>query len=120
MDDLIVLWKNVLENVKGSINGPTFKTWFGPIKPVSFKKNTLVVSVHSIFTKEWIETRYLSILSDSIQKVIDPSAKFKIIVEEAASGKTGDLPDKETVLSSNKKIPVSSITYRLYIHGVKY
>ena len=93
MDDLTDLWKNVLENVKGSINAPTFKTWFEPIKPVSFKKNTFTVSVHSIFTKEWIETRYLTILSDSIQKVIDPSAKFKIIVVAAAAIKTGELPD---------------------------
>jgi len=66
------------------------------IKPVSFKKNTFTVSVHSNFTKEWIETRYLAILSESIQKAIDPSAKLKIIVEAPAANKSGDLPDRES------------------------
>jgi chromosomal replication initiator protein len=111
MDDLTSLWKNVLDNVKGSINAPTLKTWFGPIRPVSFKKNIFTVSVHSIFTKEWIEARYLAILSDSIQKVVDPSAKLKIIVETAAPGIAGDLPGKDTALSNNKHVPVSSMNF---------
>ena len=106
MDDLTALWKNVLETAKGSINAPTFKTWFGPIKPVSFKKNTFTVSVHSIFTKEWIETRYLAILSESVQKAVDPSAKLKIIVEapDCKQGRRftgqGDWPTQHQTRSS--------------------
>src|SRR5665647_1419424 len=111
MDDLTALWKNVLEAAKGSINAPTFKTWFGPIKPVSFKKNTFTVSVHSIFTKEWIETRYLAILAESIQKAVDPSAKLKIIVEAPTASKAGDLPDKEIGRPNTKHTPASSMNF---------
>ncbi len=108
MENLDSLWKNVLENVRTSINTPTFKTWFEPIKPVSFKKNTFTVSVYSIFTKEWIETRYLSILSSAVQKIIDPSAKFKIIIEPGAPQKIEDAPTEEITPSGRTKTTSSS------------
>ncbi|MBM3705574.1 MAG: chromosomal replication initiator protein DnaA, partial [Actinobacteria bacterium] len=85
MDDVNNLWKNVLDNISNSVNTPTFKTWFEPIKPVSFKKNTLTVSVKSTFAKEWLESRHHDVLLGSCRDVIGASAKLKIIVEAQTS-----------------------------------
>ena len=111
MNDLSALWKIVLENVKGSINTPTFKTWFEPIKPVSLKKNIFTVSVHSAFTKEWVETRYFQILSDSVQKAIDPFAKLKIIVDPGITNKAENLSGEEIAPSGNIKTAASSMNF---------
>ncbi len=72
MDDVSARWKSILENVKGIVNTPTFKTWFEPIKPISLKKNTLTVSVNSPFAKEWLESRYLDLLTKSTPKSNKP------------------------------------------------
>ena len=81
------VWSLILSDIKNSINTPTFKTWFENIVPLSLKKNTLTVSVSSDFAKEWFETRYSKILSDSINKCLNQSCKIKIIVDPEISKK---------------------------------
>jgi chromosomal replication initiator protein len=81
-------WKNVLDSIKSVVNIPTFKTWFEPIKPVSFKKNVLTISVNSPFAKEWLESRYLDLLTDLTQKAINPASKLKIIIDADISDKS--------------------------------
>src|SRR4030043_930749 len=79
MSDLQNIWKNTLEDIKNKINLPTYKAWFEHITPLSLKKNCLTVSVGSSFAKEWLESRYLNLLSESIKKVTNNSYKIKII-----------------------------------------
>src|SRR4030065_1976220 len=81
MADLQNIWKNTLEDIKNKINLPTYKAWFENITPLSLKKNCLTVSVGSSFAKEWLESRYLNLLSESIKKVINNSCKIKIVSE---------------------------------------
>ncbi|MDD3776130.1 MAG: chromosomal replication initiator protein DnaA [Actinomycetota bacterium] len=95
MLDINDSWKLVLEDIKGIINMPTFKTWFENIYPVSFKKNCLTISVNSHFAKEWLETRYVEILSNSIKKNINKDCVFKIIVS----------PGEELVYSDSDLMP---------------
>ena len=97
MLDINDSWKLVLEDIKGIINMPTFKTWFENIYPVSFKKNCLTISVNSHFAKEWLETRYVEILSNSIKKNINKDCVFKIIVS----------PGEELVYSDSDLMPPS-------------
>ncbi|GAH91614.1 unnamed protein product [marine sediment metagenome] len=68
-----------LKDIKNKINLPTYKAWFEHITPLSLKKNCLTVSVGSSFAKEWLESRYSNLLSDSIKKVINNSCKIKIV-----------------------------------------
>ena len=97
MHDLNDIWNTVLNDVKGNINMPTFKTWFEPIKPVSLEKNTLTVSVNSHFAKEWLESRHIDLLLGSARKAVDPSAKLKIVVDSGTSNKSFDIYDDFTI-----------------------
>ncbi len=103
MYELNDIWKTILDDVKGEINIPTFKTWFEPIKPVSFEKNTLTVSVNSHFAKEWLESRHIDLLLKSARKAVDQSTKLKIVVDSGTTNRDfysyDDLtvPDKEPV-----------------------
>ncbi|MBM3707175.1 MAG: chromosomal replication initiator protein DnaA [Actinobacteria bacterium] len=110
MNTLEDLWKKVLNNIKGSVNTPTFKTWFEPIKPVSLKKNTLTVSVNSSFAKEWLESRHLNTITSSAQKAANSSIKIKINVEPGVFDDTGPNIDEEPAavrsLLKVKKEPV--------------
>jgi len=81
------LWTNILNDIKNSVNTPTFKTWFEGIAPISFKKNILTISVSSDFAKEWFETRYNQIITDSIYNVLKRNCKIKIIVDSEISRK---------------------------------
>lgn len=93
LNDINGIWKSVLKNVETVVNTPTFKTWFEPIKPVSYKKNVIAVSVNSHFAKEWIESRHIDILLDAIHKVTNSSIKLKILVEAGISNNHTDIMD---------------------------
>ena len=80
MSNIESIWGNTLKDIKNKINLPTYKAWFEHITPMSLKKNCLTVSVGSSFAKEWLESRYSNLLSDSIKKVINNSCKIKIVV----------------------------------------
>lgn len=88
MTDLQNIWKDTLEDIKNKINLPTYKAWFEHITPVSLKKNCLTVSVGSSFAKEWLESRYSSLLSESIKKITNNSYKIKIIAVPADNKST--------------------------------
>ena len=81
------LWSNILNDIKNSVNTPTFKTWFENIVPISFKKNILTISVSSDFAKEWFETRYNNIINDSVYNILNRRCKIKIIVDSEISRK---------------------------------
>jgi len=90
MDELNILWDKIIGTVGSSINKPTIKTWFEPIRPISFNKNLLTLSVNSPFAKEWIESRHLETLQEAVRLVIHPSAEIKIIVEPGISATDTD------------------------------
>lgn len=82
--DLNTVWKNILGDIKNNINIPTYKTWFEHIIPISFEKDCLTVSVGSIFAKEWLESRYYSMLTSSARKTLNKPCKLKIVVSPSA------------------------------------
>jgi chromosomal replication initiator protein len=86
MAELESIWKNTLDDLKNKINLPTYKAWFEHITPLSLKKNCLTISVGSPFAKEWLESRYSKILSDSIKKVTNTKCKIKIITSPGDNG----------------------------------
>ena len=94
MAELESIWKSTLDDLKSKINLPTYKAWFEHITPLSLKKNCLTVSVGSSFAKEWLESRYSKILTDSIKKVTNTKCKIKIVTSP------GDTKDADENYSS--------------------
>jgi len=114
MADLENIWKNILEDIKSKINLPTYKTWFEHITPLTLKKNLLTISVNSSFAKEWLESRYLNLLSSSIKKVTNDSCKLKIVTNPNYPKSTASYYDEyinenvESARSYNKKADLST------------
>ncbi len=98
--EINTVWENILADIKNNINLPTFKTWFETISPRDLKKNTLTVSVGSDFAKEWLESRYLSLLNSSTKKFAGDNTTIKIVTrasgpEEEFFPVDTDLPREE-------------------------
>ncbi|MCJ7665621.1 MAG: DnaA/Hda family protein, partial [Actinobacteria bacterium] len=102
------IWQNILTDIKSNINLPTYKTWFENINPESLKKNILTISVTSSFAKEWLESRYLSLLNNSTKKIAGDGCRIKIItqpsnvLEESFVFDSGSLETGEKIVSNNR------------------
>lgn len=101
--DINSIWKNILTDIKSNINLPTYKTWFETIVPRDLKKNTLTVSVGSVFAKEWLESRYLSLLNNSAKKAAGARTTIKIITHSPESPDDGFFPEVELDTFSEKR-----------------
>ena len=72
----IVVWTRCLEILKDNLNEDTFKTWFGPIKPISLDEHRLTIEVPSDFWREYIEEHFLDLLSKVLRREIGPGASL--------------------------------------------
>ena len=70
------VWESCLSAIREKINPLAFKTWFFPIKPLSFSGSELTIEVPSQFFYEWIEENYSSFLKLALKDVIGPDAKL--------------------------------------------
>ena len=82
----IEVWNRCLDILRDNLNENTFKTWFGPIKPISLEESRLTIEVPSDFWREYIEEHFLDILCKILRREIGPSASlvYKVkIIEDA-------------------------------------
>lgn len=63
------LWNLVLEQVQALIGKPSFETWFAPIIPESLFDGTLLLSTPNEFSRDWITSRYSTVISIALKKI---------------------------------------------------
>lgn len=69
MFDVQQVWQETLDVVRGELNTPTFKTWFEQTSPLGIVEQEMVVSVQNDFARDWLETRYSSLLASALTQV---------------------------------------------------
>ena len=96
------VWEACLNVIREKINPLAFKTWFFPIKPLSFSCSELTIEVPSQFFYEWIEENYSSFLKEALKEVIGPEARLMYsIVMDKSQGQpvTIELPHQTSMNS---------------------
>lgn len=69
MLDVQQVWQETLDVVRAELNTPTFKTWFEQTAPLGIVEQEMVVSVQNDFARDWLETRYSSLLASALTQV---------------------------------------------------
>ena len=91
---VIDVWNRCLEILRDNLNEESFKTWFGPIKPIALDAQRLTIEVPSDFWREYIEEHFIGILSKVLRREIGPGVSLvykvrildDIYVEERPKG----------------------------------
>ncbi len=79
------VWNACLGLIQESINPQAFKTWFLPIRPISFSGSELTIEVPSQFFYEWIEENYSVHVKQALKQVIGTEARliYSIVVDKS-------------------------------------
>jgi chromosomal replication initiator protein len=79
------VWSACLGLIQENINSLAFKTWFLPIRPLSFSGSELTIEVPSQFFYEWIEENYSVHVKQALRQVIGPEAKlmYSIVMDKS-------------------------------------
>ena len=77
------IWENCLKVIKDNISWQSYKTWFEPIRPISFENNVLVLEVPSQFFYEWLEEHYVELIAKTIKRELGKNAtlEYSILME---------------------------------------
>jgi chromosomal replication initiator protein len=63
-------WASALKIIQGEINTQAYNTWFENTKPISFEDNTFTLGVETDFARDWLNSRFHSLITNSLLSVL--------------------------------------------------
>ena len=117
--------------IKDNVPSISFRTWFEPIVPLRLEKNVLTIQVPSPFFYEYLEEKYIEIISKTLRKELGYDAKleYSVVMENNGfnnpSPYTVKLPAKNQTEIKNRPVSFpldteeNSIKNPFIIPGIK-
>ena len=80
------VWRAALGELQVSLSPANFETWLKETALVAVDDNRFRVAVPNGFAKDWLETRYRSLISQTLARVVGYSVQVDFEVREGLSG----------------------------------
>jgi chromosomal replication initiator protein len=84
------VWRAALGELQVSLSPANFETWLKETALVAVDDNRFRVGVPNGFAKDWLETRYRSLISQTLARVVGYSVTVDFEVQEGLSSQNGD------------------------------
>ncbi len=100
MENLNDLWNQTLNIIQKKLSKPSFDTWLKGTKAHSLKGDQLIIVAPNDFARDWLQSRYIDTLSDTIYDLTGSKLDIKFIIPQ--NEKMEDL-DLELAFMQQKK-----------------
>ncbi|UFT99427.1 chromosomal replication initiator protein DnaA [Radiobacillus kanasensis] len=126
MENIAELWSSTLQSIQEKISKPSYDTWLKNTKADSLEDDTLIISAPNEFARDWLESRYTTLISDALFEVTGARLKTKFIIPEIESDidqvkpTKKKAPDQTSVQASNdspKSMLNSKYTFDTFVIG---
>lgn len=95
------LWRKVLAKIEKTLSKPSFDTWLKATKATDLEEDSLIVTAPNDFARDWLESRYSELITDTLYETTGINMKVKFVVHhEPEQG------IQEEILISRSKAPV--------------
>src|SRR5690242_431983 len=84
------VWRAALGELQVSLSPANFETWLKETALVAVDDNRFRVAVPNGFAKDWLETRYRSLISQTLARVVGYSVQVDFEVREGLAAGTSD------------------------------
>ncbi len=88
---MIEAWQQASENLEKVLSERDYSTWIRPLSYNSINKETVYLSVSSVFVKEWLEEHYQKMLAGALSVAAGKNLFIEFVINP-------DLPDPYTPL----------------------
>ncbi|HEX5241339.1 MAG TPA: chromosomal replication initiator protein DnaA [Candidatus Limnocylindrales bacterium] len=78
------VWRAALGELQVSLSPANFETWLRDTALVEVDDNRFRISVPNGFAKDWLETRYRSLISQTLARIVGYSVQVEFVVGPAA------------------------------------
>jgi len=108
------VWRAALGELQVSLSPANFETWLKETALVEVDDNRFTVAVPNGFAKDWLETRYRSLISQTLARVVGYSVQVDFEVREGLTGVlTEDAQQKATDIATASPQPATAQQVRL-------
>ena len=77
------IWQQALVQIAEQVNEGTFRIWFEPTVGLGLTDSTYAVGVASDFARDWIDSRFRGLMSESLSQVVGRPVACEIVVAPA-------------------------------------
>ena len=88
------VWRAALGELQVSLSPANFETWLKETALVAVDDNRFTVAVPNGFAKDWLETRYRSLISQTLARVVGYSVQVDFEVREGLTPPPADTVDQ--------------------------
>lgn len=102
----MTLWNEVLNQLKLELSEASYKTWLGDtsLRPFDENDDTLTIEVPSEFTRNWIEMRYSTLISEAIYQITNEQYKLKFIINPSLQSNNDQQENINTKSKTNSSL----------------
>ncbi|MGZ6269875.1 MAG: chromosomal replication initiator protein DnaA, partial [Candidatus Limnocylindrales bacterium] len=83
------VWRAALGELQVSLSPANFETWLRETQLVDVDDNRFRIAVPNGFAKDWLETRYRSLISQTLARIVGYSVQVEFAVRAAPEGAGG-------------------------------
>ncbi len=98
------VWRAALGELQVSLSPANYETWLKDTALVAVDDTLFRVAVPSGFAKDWLESRYRSLISQTLARVVGYSVNLEFEVREVAPSERADGDDVEEAPAEPRKV----------------
>ncbi|TML75903.1 MAG: AAA family ATPase, partial [Actinobacteria bacterium] len=83
------LWEEISGRLREALSDGTYGKWFGDVRELALEDETLVLTVSSEFTRDWIEGHFLGLIGAAVRDIVG----FEHALELRVAGNGEQLPE---------------------------
>src|SRR4026208_945352 len=76
------LWSEVASRLRGALNETTYRTWFDHVEGLELHDNEFVLAVPSASPRDWIEGRFVGLISAAVGDATGHERRIQLAVSE--------------------------------------
>ena len=88
------VWRAALGELQVSLSPANFETWLRDTQLIDVDEQRFRIAVPNGFAKDWLETRYRSLISQTLARIVGYSVQVEFVIVAATAGSdASDQPD---------------------------
>ena len=99
------LWEEISGRLREALSGGTYSKWFGDVHDLAFDGETLVLTVPSEFTRDWIEGHFLGLIGAAVRDIVGFERPLELRVADDAEASMEAHMGSEGLVPMVRRIP---------------
>ncbi len=76
------VWQQAMPRIERQLTKPSFEAFFKHMRPMALSQDVFVISVPSLFAKEWLEGRYRRLITETLQEILRRGVDVQFVVAD--------------------------------------